>query len=83
MNIPQGAYYYPNPKNKKERMYVRDNEGTIEFRLWHQEHPQVWEKHGWLDMDIIKRAAGIYDNSGQNPLELYDISVARALLKNR
>lgn len=64
-------------------MYVRDNEGTIEFRLWHQEHPQVWEKHGWLDMDIINRAAGIYENTQQNPLQLYDINVARALLKKQ
>lgn len=83
MSIPQGPYYYPNPKNKKERMYVRDNGGSIEFRLWHQDHPNIWEKHGWLDMDLIKRAAEMYENSRQNPLDLYDINVARALLKNR
>jgi hypothetical protein len=83
VSIPQGSYYYPDPKNKKERMYVRDNGGSIEFRLWHQDHPHIWEKHGWLDMDLIKRAVEMYDNSRQNPLELYDMNVARALLKNR
>jgi hypothetical protein len=83
VNIPQGSYYYPDPKNKKERMYVRDNQGIVEFRLWHQDHPQVWEKHGWLDMDLIKRAAGMYEKSKPDPLELYDMDVARALLKNR
>jgi len=83
MKIPQGTYYYPDPKNKKERMYVRESQGIIEFRLWHQDHSHIWEKHGWLDMDIIKRAVGMYESSKHNPLELYDLEVARALLKNR
>ncbi|WP_028575253.1 hypothetical protein [Desulfonatronovibrio hydrogenovorans] len=83
MKVPQGPYYYPNPKNKKERMYVRENDGSIEFRLWHQDHPQIWDKHGWLDMDIVKRAAGMYEKKGQNPLELYDQDIARALLKQK
>ncbi len=83
MNIPGGTYYYPNPKNKKERMYVRDNQGTVEFRLWHQEHPHIWDKHGWLDMDLIRRALEMYDSSKKSPLDLYDMAVARALLKNQ
>ena len=83
MSIPVGTFYYPKKKKKKERMYVRENEGIVEFRLWHQDHPQVWEKHGWLDMDIIKRAAGIYKNDNQDPVKLYDMGVAMALLKNR
>ncbi|MFW5731180.1 MAG: hypothetical protein ACOCPN_04295 [Desulfonatronovibrionaceae bacterium] len=81
LKIPQGKFYYPDPRNKKERMYVRDNQGTVEFRLWNQDHPQVWEKHGWLDMDIIKRAAGMYEKKGMDPLKLYDLQVAKALLK--
>ncbi len=64
-------------------MYVRNNQGNIEFRLWHQDHPQIWEKHGWLDMDIIRRAVGMYENKKQSPLQLYDMEVARALLKNQ
>lgn len=83
MQIPQGTYYYPNPKNKKERMYVRYNQGVIEFRLWNQDHPHIWDKHGWIDMDIIRRAVKLYENTSQNPLELYDLEVARALLKNQ
>ncbi len=83
MDIPRGLYYYPDPRNKKERMYVRDNEGTVEFRLWNQDHPRIWEKHGWLDMDIIRRAVEMYEGSKQSPLQLYDLQVARALLKSK
>ncbi|WP_045215751.1 hypothetical protein [Desulfonatronovibrio magnus] len=83
MKVPQGDYYYPNPNHKRERMYVRDNDGVIEFRLWSQDHPQIWERHGWLDMDIINRAAGMYDKKGENPAKLYDINVAKAILKKR
>lgn len=80
--IPEGPFYYPNPANKKERMYVRKNElGAIEFRLWNQDHPHIWEQHGWLDLEIIKKALALYDKSKYNPLELYDLRVAQAVLK--
>ncbi len=81
MRDPKGIYYYPDPRNKRERMYVRENDGSIEFRLWNQDHPEVWEKHGWLDMDIIRRAAALYDKKKQDPLKLYDLEIARSLLK--
>ncbi len=81
MSAPSGMYYYPDPRNKKERMYVRDNEGSIEFRLWNQDRPEIWERHGWLDMDIIRRAAKMYGDKKQDPLKLYDMDIARSLLK--
>ncbi len=81
MRDPKGTYYYPDPGNKKERMYVRENEGSIEFRLWNQDYPEVWTRHGWLDLDIVKRAAAMYADKKKNPLKLYDLDVARSLLK--
>lgn len=80
--IPEGPFYYPNPANKKERMYVRKNElGEIEFRLWNQDYPHIWEQHGWLDLEIIKKALALYDKKQYNPLELYDLRVAKVVLK--
>ncbi|WP_456324059.1 hypothetical protein [Desulfonauticus submarinus] len=80
--VPQGPFYYPNPLDKRERMYVRENEdGQIEFRLWHRDYPHVWEEHGWLDLEIIKNAVKLYKGK-DNPLKLYDIVVAKAVLKD-
>ncbi|MDQ7031846.1 MAG: hypothetical protein Q9M37_03900 [Desulfonauticus sp.] len=82
MDKATGPFYYPNPLDKRERMYVRENEdGQIEFRLWHRDHPEIWEQHGWLDLEIIKKAAKLYAGK-DNPLKLYDIVVARAVLKD-
>ncbi len=76
-------YYYPNPSNHKERMYVREEEGVIQFRLWNQDIPEIWEKHGWLDYDLISRAAALYSGDGPNPLSLYDMDSASFLLKEQ
>ena len=82
MKIPDGPFYYPNPANKKERMYVREDEdGQIEFRLWHQDHPRIWAEHGWLDLGIIKKALSLYKGK-DNPLKLYDLEVAKAVLRD-
>lgn len=81
-----GLYYHPQPGNPKARVYVRrSGEGDIEFRLWQQEHPEVWEKHHWLPTAVIRSAAAVYKQSGRssegaNPLLLYDEQVAIALL---
>ncbi|MFP4168230.1 MAG: hypothetical protein ACLFSY_05195 [Desulfonatronovibrionaceae bacterium] len=84
MRDDKGVFYYPNAANKKERMYVRRNEdGDIEFRLWNADYPEIWERHGWLDLDLIKRAAEMYaGKSGDDPKKLYDIHVARAVLND-
>lgn len=81
-----GLYYHPQPGNTKARVYVRRGaDNGIEFRLWQQDHPEVWEKHQWLPSDIIRSAATIYKHSGRsnegaNPMLLYDENVAKALL---
>lgn len=81
-----GLYYHPQPGNPKARVYVRRGPlQSIEFRLWQQDHPEVWEKHQWLSSDIIRSAASVYKQSGRgsegsNPLLLYDEHVAKALL---
>lgn len=78
-----GLFYYPYPKNKRIRMYVRNNDGVIEFRLNNVDHPEIWEGHGWLDMDIIKRGAKMFaERGGQtDPIQIYDLETARYLLK--
>jgi hypothetical protein len=34
-------------------------------------------------MDIIRRAAKMYKGRGENPLKLYDLDIARALLREK
>ena len=57
MEDEKGLYYYPNPANRKERMYVRVTDGVIQFRLWNQDVAELWEKHGWLDYDLVKEGS--------------------------
>lgn len=39
-----GVYYLPRPGIPAVRVYVRRGEsGEIEFRMWDQDHPEVWE----------------------------------------
>ena len=81
MQDARGLYYYPAPSNKKERMYVRERAGKVEFRLWNLEQPQVWEKHDWLPYDVIEQAAGRYKGKGSSPLALYDLDIAMTLIR--
>ena len=56
----------------------------MEFRLWRSDMPEVWDRHPWLSMNIVQDAAQLYQqerNSEADPLRLYDLAVARALLK--
>lgn len=80
-----GVFYYAEPGNIRARVYVRKGEdGDIEFRLWEADHPEVWEQHPWLPMEVIKNAARLYqaERGGKsNPLKLYDLDVAKALLR--
>lgn len=85
MRDERGLYYYAEPGNTKVRVYVRRNPaGGIDFRLWEIENPQVWDKHGWVPHEVIVQAAALYReerNPNSNPLLLYDVNVANALLK--
>ncbi len=77
-----GVYYYPNPQHPENRMYVRRFGGRIEFRMWNRDDAQVWEKHNWLPMDVIRQAAQMFRAMGKesDPTTLYDEAVAQRLL---
>ncbi len=78
-----GLYYYPKPDEVQTRVYVREGEYGVEFRLWRAERPDVWEKHGWLPHSVIEAAAVMYKERSPeaDPMRFYDINVAKALLK--
>ena len=85
MKDQKGIYYFPDPNDRDTRVYVRQGVDGPEFRLWRNNLPEVWEKHGWLPHQVIEAAAAMYRQGGKdksNPLLLYDLDVARALLKN-
>lgn len=77
-----GLYYFPHAGNNKARVYVRRNDGELEFRLWLAEAPEAWEKHGWLPLSVIREAARLYaqEKRAGDPTILYDEQVAEALL---
>jgi len=80
----RGLYYYPNTQTHDVHMYVRENDnGDIEFRMWHKDYPHVWDQHEWIPMDVVQAAAGIYnsEHEGQNPMALYDIEIAKRLIR--
>lgn len=85
MKDERGLYYHPNVGDNRARVYVRRGPaGEVEFRLWQAECPEIWERHPWLSMDIVQNAARLYQkerNENADPLKLYDIAVARALLR--
>ena len=80
-----GLYYHPEAGNSLTRVYVRSGPaGEVEFRLWRADHPEVWERHPWISMDVVQSAARVYRqerNAGSDPLKLYDLAVGRALLR--
>lgn len=85
MQDERGLYYHAQAGNPKARVYVRRGpDGEVEFRLWEMEHPEVWDKHPWLPISVIREAASLYKeerNPDANPLLLYDLAVAESLLK--
>ncbi|WP_045221727.1 hypothetical protein [Desulfonatronum thioautotrophicum] len=83
MEDARGLYYYPVANNTKERMYVRERAGNVEFRLWNMEKPQVWEQHDWLPYDVIEQAAAQYSGGGASPLKLYDLDIALTLIREQ
>ena len=82
MKDARGLYYYPFPQNKQVRMYVKAEQDTIFFRLWKADDKTLWEEHGWVPHDAVKRAVAMFHpKNGFNPAEAYDVHIARALLK--
>lgn len=82
MKDEKGLYYYPFPQNNKVRMYVREQQGTVFFRLWNEEDPELWEEHGWIPYQAIKEATSMYEKKeGFDPRQAYDLEVAKAVLR--
>jgi len=82
MKDSKGVYYYPFPANKKMKMYVRDNDGIVEFRIDHVDEPGLWEEHGWITYEAAKKAAQLFKGRGvHDPMAMYDFEVALSVLQ--
>lgn len=80
MKDGNGLYYYPFPQNKRVRMYIRAKFNDIEFRMWNQDDPKMWEAHDWVPYAAIEQAKPMYKGGPFDPDKAYDIATARALL---
>ncbi len=81
MKDERGLFYWPFPQNKKVRMYVREKNGSIWFRLWNADDPQLWDDHGWVPYGAIKKAQGMYQGNNFDPAQAYDLALATALIE--
>ena len=78
-----GIYYYPFPENKRVRMYVREKNGEVEFRMKNDDDPTIWNDHGWVPYAAIQQAQVLYANRGKfDPNRAYDISIAKVLIRD-
>ena len=80
MKDDKGLYYHPQLQNKRVRMYVRKFGSEIQFRLWNQDIPELWEEHGWVAHDAILQATKMYSGNAIKPEQVYDINIAEELL---
>lgn len=84
MKDERGLYYHPKAGDSLSRVYVRrGRDGGAGIRLWRADHPEVWERHPWLSLSVVQNAARLYKeerNQNADPLKLYDLAVAKALL---
>lgn len=80
-----GLYYHPQAGDTQSRVYVRRGpDGEVEFRLWRADHPEVWERHPLAQPGRGAAGCPALPAGAQRrgrPLRLYDLAVARALLK--
>ena len=82
MKDSRGVYYYPIPLNRRVKMYVREVDGVIEFRLHNEDDPKLYEEHGWITYEAARLASKMYKGPGMNPLRLYDLDAAIYALKS-
>ena len=80
MKDDRGLYYYPFPQNKNVRMYVREEDGAVCFRLWNANDPELWNEHGWVPYEAINQARAMYTGDAFDPGQAYDLPTARALI---
>ncbi|PIE67240.1 MAG: hypothetical protein CSA23_05155 [Deltaproteobacteria bacterium] len=78
-----GIYYYPFPENKRVRMYVREKDSEIEFRMKNQDDPSIWNDHGWVPYSAIQQARVLYGQKGSfDPGRAYDLKLAAVLIRD-
>ena len=86
MKDERGRYYYPNPAKKRVRMYVKEEEGSVWFRLWNQDDPKLWDEHGWVPWGALEKAMQMYAAGKDEPKKpfdpraFYDLDLARQIL---
>jgi len=80
MKDDRGLYYFPFPQNKSVRMYVREKEGAVWFRLWNADDSKLWDEHGWVPYQAIKQAEAMYAGDAFDPAKAYDLQAATALI---
>jgi len=80
MKDERGLYYYPSPDNHRVRMYVKAEAGSIWFRMWNADDPQLWEQHDWVPYGAILKATGMYTGKNFDPRRAYDIELAKTLI---
>lgn len=81
MKDEKGVYYFPFPQNPKVRMYVREDQGTVWFRLLNEADPGLWDDHGWIPWEALEQAMALRTPKDFDPKQAYDLNVARAVLK--
>ncbi|MDA8138973.1 MAG: hypothetical protein M0036_10005 [Desulfobacteraceae bacterium] len=79
MKDDRGLYYFPFPTNKRVRMYVRRGPTDIEFRIWNQDDPHMWDSHGWVPYGAIEQAQAMY-KGGFDTKRAYDLRLAQTLI---
>ena len=81
MRDEKGLFYFPFPQNKKVRMYVREKDDIIWFRLLNADEPRLWDEHGWVPYGAVKRAESMYQGQKFDPRQAYDLQLALALIE--
>ncbi len=81
MKDKNGLFYYPFPENKRVRMYVKRQKGSIFFRLWNADDQTLWKEHGWVPYEAIRQASAMFTGNAFDPNRAYDRVIAEAVLK--
>lgn len=78
-----GLCYHAQAGNSKACVYVRKGpDGDIQFCFWYADYPELREKHGRLDMDIISQAAVMCQTEcsrNADSIKFYDPAIAKSM----
>jgi hypothetical protein len=62
-------------------MYVSEIHDKICFKFWNADAPEIWDKQSWVPYEDILKATAAYKDKKHNPIEAYDIEVAKNLIR--